>query len=182
MSRLEFLRQKAPDNYVAGIGRGATGFTTRSDIGPAREGPTEAALVAALERAVRSNAGTADDEDAFAEDEVGLFAGSEWQDQEDDEADRIFDSVEAKMDRRRAARKLERQRIEKEEHARKNPTIAEQFSDAKRALATVTDDEWANLPEIGDITGRNKRRQNLRERTYSGGDFFAPGGVKCNSI
>jgi pre-mRNA-processing factor 6 len=170
MSRLEFLRQKAPDNYVAGIGRGATGFTTRSDIGPAREGPTEAALVAALERAVRSNAGTADDEDAFAEDEAGLFAGSEWQDQEDDEADRIFESVEAKMDRRRAARKLERQRIEKEEYARKNPTIAEQFADAKRALATVTDDEWANLPEVGDLTGRNKRREDLRKRTYNAGD------------
>ena len=26
----------APSNYVAGLGRGATGFTTRSDIGPAR--------------------------------------------------------------------------------------------------------------------------------------------------
>ena len=26
----------APTNYVAGLGRGATGFTTRSDIGPAR--------------------------------------------------------------------------------------------------------------------------------------------------
>jgi pre-mRNA-processing factor 6 len=25
-----------PPNYVAGLGRGATGFTTRSDIGPAR--------------------------------------------------------------------------------------------------------------------------------------------------
>ena len=27
----------APMGYVAGVGRGATGFTTRSDIGPARE-------------------------------------------------------------------------------------------------------------------------------------------------
>ena len=27
----------APANYVAGLGRGAIGFTTRSDIGPARE-------------------------------------------------------------------------------------------------------------------------------------------------
>ena len=26
-----------PTNYVAGLGRGAVGFTTRSDIGPARE-------------------------------------------------------------------------------------------------------------------------------------------------
>ena len=32
-----FLGQKAPPNYVAGLGRGATGFTTRSDIGPARD-------------------------------------------------------------------------------------------------------------------------------------------------
>jgi hypothetical protein len=28
--------QAPPTNYVAGLGRGATGFTTRSDIGPAR--------------------------------------------------------------------------------------------------------------------------------------------------
>ena len=30
---------KAPGNYVAGLGRGAIGFTTRSDIGPARDQP-----------------------------------------------------------------------------------------------------------------------------------------------
>src|SRR5271154_97902 len=127
MSRLDFLRQKAPDNYAPGIGRGATGFTTRSDIGPAREGPSEEVLVAALKREMRATTGTIDDEDAFAEDEAGLFAGSEWQDQEDDEADRIFDTVEAKLDRRRAAAKIERQRREKEEYAKKNPTISEQF-------------------------------------------------------
>lgn len=28
---------QAPPNYVAGLGRGATGFTTRSDIGPSRQ-------------------------------------------------------------------------------------------------------------------------------------------------
>ena len=33
----EFLTLPAPLGYVAGVGRGATGFTTRSDIGPARE-------------------------------------------------------------------------------------------------------------------------------------------------
>ena len=32
-----FLGQKAPQGYVPGLGRGATGFTTRSDIGPARD-------------------------------------------------------------------------------------------------------------------------------------------------
>src|SRR5579859_7589105 len=177
MSRLDFLRQKAPENYAAGIGRGATGFTTRSDIGPAREGPSEAAMVAAIGRKLRATAGGLDDEEAFqeAEDEAGLFASSEWQSMEDDEADRLFDAVEAKLDRRRAARKLERERREKEEFARKNPTIQEQFADAKRALATVTDDQWANLPEPGDITGKNKRRPNPRERTYAVGDSVLQG-------
>ena len=37
--RLEFLNTKPPPNYVAGLGRGATGFTTRSDIGSARAAP-----------------------------------------------------------------------------------------------------------------------------------------------
>lgn len=50
MSKRNFLDQEAPANYVAGLGRGATGFTTRSDIGPAREGPSEEAIKAALAR------------------------------------------------------------------------------------------------------------------------------------
>ncbi|OMO59772.1 hypothetical protein CCACVL1_24635 [Corchorus capsularis] len=37
--RLDFLNSKPPPNYVAGLGRGATGFTARSDIGPARAAP-----------------------------------------------------------------------------------------------------------------------------------------------
>jgi len=184
MSRLDFLRQKAPENYVAGIGRGATGFTTRSDIGPAREGPSEAALVAAIGRQARATAGvsTDEDDDALAElqDEVGLLARAQWQDQEDDEADRIFDAVEARLDRRRQTAKLERQRKEQEEYARKNPTIQEQFADVKRGLATVTDDEWASIPEAGDITGKNKRRQDLRERTYAVGDSVLLGMINSS--
>lgn len=180
MSRLDFLRQKAPENYVAGIGRGATGFTTRSDIGPAREGPSEQALVAAVARQLKATQGQVDDDDDNMIDEVGMLASSEWQDQEDDDADRIFDAVEAKLDKRRATAKAERLRKEKEEYARKNPTIQEQFADAKRALATVTDDEWATLPEPGDLTEKNKRRPDLRERTYAVSDSVALGAL--NSV
>ena len=32
-----FMGVSAPLGYVAGVGRGATGFTTRSNIGPARD-------------------------------------------------------------------------------------------------------------------------------------------------
>lgn len=36
--KYSFLTAKPPPNYVPGLGRGASGFTTRSDIGPARPG------------------------------------------------------------------------------------------------------------------------------------------------
>jgi hypothetical protein len=36
---VSFNSMPAPANYVPGLGRGATGFTTRSDIGPARMAP-----------------------------------------------------------------------------------------------------------------------------------------------
>jgi hypothetical protein len=48
-TKKHFLGMPAPSGYVAGVGRGATGFTTRSDIGPARDStdiPMEAALTA----------------------------------------------------------------------------------------------------------------------------------------
>ena len=48
--RRDFLNQPAPENYVAGLGRGATGFTTRSDLGPAREGPSEDQIKEAMKR------------------------------------------------------------------------------------------------------------------------------------
>ncbi|KAF0890748.1 hypothetical protein E2562_004241 [Oryza meyeriana var. granulata] len=38
-ARCDFLNSKPPRNYVAGLGRGAIGFTTRWDIGPARAAP-----------------------------------------------------------------------------------------------------------------------------------------------
>ena len=42
--RLDFLNSKPPANYIAGAGRGASGFTTRSDIGPARTAPPSTSI------------------------------------------------------------------------------------------------------------------------------------------
>lgn len=120
--RNDFLSQAAPENYVAGLGRGATGFTTRSDLGPAREGPSEDQIKEALaKRAAQLGqaAPTAygatekkaddhdDDDDRFQdpENEVGLFANGTY-DRDDDEADRIYQEVDEKMDRRRKIRRL----------------------------------------------------------------------------
>lgn len=121
------MNQPAPENYVAGLGRGATGFTTRSDLGPAREGPTPEQFQAALAKraqhlgaapptaygAGREKGGKQDEKEEEEEDErfqdpdneVGLFAYGQF-DQEDDEADRIYREVDEKMDRRRKSRRL----------------------------------------------------------------------------
>lgn len=61
-----------------------------------------------------------------------------------------------------------RERQEREEYERKNPKIQQQFADLKRSLASVSEEQWANLPEVGDLTGKNRRaKQNLRQRFYA---------------
>ena len=117
--RKDFLSQKAPENYVAGLGRGATGFTTRSDLGPARSGPSEEEIREALAKRA-AQLGSApptaygvtakkpeEEEDgqfADAENEEGLFATGNY-DREDDEADRIYQAVDERMDKRRRSRR-----------------------------------------------------------------------------
>ncbi|KAK9471598.1 PRP1 splicing factor, N-terminal-domain-containing protein [Dipodascopsis tothii] len=165
--RRDFLNEQAPDNYVPGLGRGATGFTTRSDIGPAKEGPTEDAIKAALaKRAEQLKNGDDDDDDGRFEDndnEEGLFASGTY-DEDDEEADRIYREVDAKMDLRRRARREAREKREQEEYELKNPKISKQFADLKRALSTVTDEEWAAIPDVGDLTGKNRRSRKMMQQ------------------
>src|SRR4051794_11857055 len=91
----EFLHKEAPPNYIAGLGRGATGFTTRSDIGPAREAPEGAAEKAlAQAQAAAEGKGRRDtdeeDENQFQDpdNEVGLFNTAPYE-ADDEDADRI---------------------------------------------------------------------------------------------
>lgn len=182
-TRRDFLSQPAPENYVAGLGRGATGFTTRSDLGPARDGPSDDQIKEALAKRAQqlglapdgAKKGKDDDEGGVGEDEqryqdpdneVGLFAGGLY-DKDDEEADKIWEWVDERMDRRKRQRE-EREQTERDEYERNNPKIQQQFTDLKRALATVSDDDWANLPEVGDLTGKNRRsKQALRQRFYA---------------
>lgn len=179
-SRQAFLSQEAPENYVAGLGRGATGFTTRSDLGPAREGPSEEQIKEALaKRAAQLGLSTdagkkgddGDDEPERYQDpdnEVGLFAGGIY-DKDDDEADRIYREVDEKMAKRGKKRREAREQAGREQYERDNPKIQQQFADLKRALGTVTDDEWAALPEVGDLTGKARRAREARrnQRSYA---------------
>lgn len=116
-SRRDFLSQPAPENYVAGIGRGAVGFTTRSDLGPARDGPSEEQISSAIKKRseqlglteAKDSGGGGDDEDENRyqdpDNEVGLFAGGIYE-KDDEDADRIWREVDDKMAKRRQKQRL----------------------------------------------------------------------------
>eukprot|EP00252_Welwitschia_mirabilis_P025694 TRINITY_DN8153_c0_g1_i1.p1 TRINITY_DN8153_c0_g1~~TRINITY_DN8153_c0_g1_i1.p1 ORF type:complete len:1021 (-),score=226.59 TRINITY_DN8153_c0_g1_i1:62-3124(-) len=176
--RLEFLNSKPPPNYVAGLGRGATGFTTRSDIGPARAAPdlpdrSAATAIGAAGRG-RGKPGAAPEEEEEADDDkgydenqkfdefegndMGLFASAEY-DEDDKEADAIWEAIDKRMDSRRKDRREARLKQEIEKYRASNPKITEQFADLKRKLYTLSAEEWDSIPEIGDYSLRNKKKR-----------------------
>lgn len=113
-TRRDFLSQPAPENYVAGLGRGATGFTTRSDLGPAREGPSEDQIKAAVaKRSAQLGLTESKDDDNDQDEsryqdpdnEVGLFAGGIYE-KDDEEADRVWQDVDDRMAKRRQKQRL----------------------------------------------------------------------------
>lgn len=183
-NKLAFLSQPAPAGYVAGLGRGASGFTTRSDIGPAREGPSDEAVAAA-----RAKRGEEDEEDEERyqdpEEESGLFASAVYE-RDDEEADRIWDSVDQQMDERRRKQREARERAELEEERARTPKIQAQFADLKRNLTSVSAEEWAALPEPGNLTAKRRKAASLREsrdnRTYALPDSVLVGNRDRNQV
>ncbi|XP_065063649.1 pre-mRNA-processing factor 6-like isoform X2 [Rhopilema esculentum] len=166
-----FIGVPAPLGYVPGLGRGATGFTTRSDIGPARDStdvPDERHL-----EALKRKKDDDDDEnedlndsnyDEFAGYGGSLFATGNY-DKDDDEADAVYDSIDKRMDERR---KLRRERLLKEEiekYRQERPKIQQQFSDLKRKLSDISADEWSSIPDVGDA--RNKKQRNPRSEKFT---------------
>ncbi|KAG6541752.1 hypothetical protein Mapa_016764 [Marchantia paleacea] len=180
--RLDFLNTRPPPNYVAGLGRGATGFTTRSDIGPARAAPDlpdRAATTIGGAGAPpvgagrgRGKGGVEEEEeeaeekgydenqkfDEFEGNDVGLFATGEY-DEDDKEADAVWESIDKRMDSRRKDRREARLKKEIEKYRASNPKITEQFADLKRKLVTLSTQEWESIPEIGDYSMRNKKKR-----------------------
>eukprot|EP01125_Pyxidicula_operculata_P005545 TRINITY_DN1956_c0_g9_i1.p1 TRINITY_DN1956_c0_g9~~TRINITY_DN1956_c0_g9_i1.p1 ORF type:complete len:938 (+),score=262.31 TRINITY_DN1956_c0_g9_i1:50-2863(+) len=163
-----------PPNYVAGLARGASGFTTRSDLGPARmaaDPPPNAGgranpigYVPGKGRGATSFSGgdmEGDNErDNFgtnlADDEVGLFTGVAF-DEDDDEADRMYNAIDDRMDNRRKNRreKLLQQTVAKIQQER--PKISQMFVDAKAPLASISFEQWEALSDPGDVSHSNKR-------------------------
>ncbi|CAN6351044.1 unnamed protein product [Urochloa humidicola] len=171
-ARYDFLNSKPPPNYVAGLGRGATGFTTRSDIGPARAAPDlpDRSAAAAAPGAGRGRGRAPGDNDGgeeyygnqkfdeFEGNDAGLFSSADYDD-DDREADAVWEGIDQRMDSRRRDRREARLKEEIEEYRASNPKITEQFADLKRKLADLPAHEWESIPEIGDYSLRNKKQR-----------------------
>ncbi|CCH41347.1 Pre-mRNA-processing factor 6 [Wickerhamomyces ciferrii] len=168
MERKAFLDQEAPIGYIAGIGRGATGFTTRADVGAGRLPPQQ--------RDIGS-----DDEDNYQDvDEDGLL-GDKTLNKEDEEADEIYQEIDNRLKNRN------KRRISPNDDATTTGNngnddnltkISNQFVDLKKNLSSISEDQWANLPEVGDLTKRNKRQRKLlqeQKRTYAAPDSLLAG-------
>lgn len=166
-----FIELAAPLGYVPGLGRGATGFTTRSDIGPARDADD----IPEDRHANQAKKRKADDEEEEEDlndanyDEFEGYGGSicarDPYDKDDEEADEIYFNIDTRMDEKRKERREKRLKEELERYRQERPKIQQQFSDLKRDLAGVTLEEWSNLPEVGDA--RNKKMRNPRQEKFT---------------
>ncbi|KAL4171204.1 hypothetical protein KRP22_009302 [Phytophthora ramorum] len=202
----------APANYVPGLGRGAVGFTTRSDIGPARapmtqDGTQDAPFLPPAGRgrgmdmprpgpgpgpgpSAGRGSGTAgmggfgrekDENEDFGDysetnyDEFsgyssrGLFQDTPY-DQDDQEADDVYEQVDERMDSRRKRRREIRQLEELKKARKEMPKISDQFADLKSSLQSMSDAEWEMIPDIGDYSLKYKTNTALQKRN----EMFAP--------
>ncbi|CAH6720172.1 pre-mRNA-splicing factor 6 [[Candida] jaroonii] len=159
MERKAFLDQQPPPGYVAGIGRGATGFVTGGDSG-------------ALETLNQFENSDSENENDVSD--VGLLAGKT---KDDDEAEKIYEEIEKRLSSRRRDNQVTK--VEEEDQ------LENRFTDLKRALTTVSEDQWKQLPEAIDLTKRNKRMRLLeqsRQRFYATPDnlIAAQSGINTN--
>ncbi|GIX62893.1 pre-mRNA-processing factor 6, putative [Babesia caballi] len=170
-----------PSHYAPGAGRGATAFTTRADFGYAAAatldpfGKPPPGYVPGRGRGATSFAGGISRDDvadsldrsaAGGEDTVNLenerlFHDAEY-DEEDQEADLIYEAIDARMDERRRSRRETKIKDEVTRQRAEKPTIQQQLAPLKRDLESLTMEEWESIPAIGDYSLKRKQ-QNKRQ-------------------
>ena len=210
-------RVAAPKGYIPGLGRGAAGFTTRSDVGPmaapgamdddaggnssaggsrsaelraakmgmkppggdgsaAATAPTgmfgaapqgyvpgagRGAGLSAKANADQGPTGTFDSFGGYNNNDPRNQTGEEGQyDEDDDEADKVWAAIDEKMNNKRKRKASARQLQEAEdEQPSSRSKIGVQFRELKEKLADVTEDQWANIPDVGDYSLKFKQKQ-----------------------
>lgn len=143
---------------------------TRPDLGSGRD----AALAAPNSRFNSDRSLTIvreEDEERMAmnENEEGLLAPSGAYGAEDEEADRVFALVDAKLEERGARRraKAEAMAALKRQHplqTGEDGSASAVFTDLKKDLSRVSMEEWAALPEAGDFRTKRVKKSSDKER------------------
>jgi pre-mRNA-processing factor 6 len=125
----------APAGYVPGAGRGAGLGGKPDDEG----GPT----------------GVYDSFGGYAErpSEEGQY------DDDDDEADKVWAAIDERMNNKRKRKKGNTADANEDEQKSSRAKIGAQFRELKEKLADVTEDEWHNIPEVGDHSLKFKTKQ-----------------------
>jgi pre-mRNA-processing factor 6 len=160
----------APAGYIPGFGRGAVGFTTRSDIGPMRTpepgpGGAPSGYVAGAGRGAQPIDGDADrgdysetKYDEWVGYEGSLFANYGEYDDEDKEADDAYTKIDMVMDTRRKSRREERLKAELMKFRKEKPPVSQMFQDLKANLSKMSPEMWNGIPDVGDYKVKKVKR------------------------
>ncbi|KAG1674074.1 Pre-mRNA-processing factor 6 [Nymphon striatum] len=183
----QFLGVDAPLGYVAGVGRGATGFTTRSDIGPARDANDVSDDRHAASKRKKDDEDEEEDlndnnYDEFAGYSGSLFTKNDPYDKDDEEADQIYEAIDKRMDEKRKEYREIRLKKELERYRQERPKIQQQFSDLKRKLVEVSEDDWKNIPDVGDVRNKKQRNPRLEKFTPVPDSFLAKAGLTNEKV
>jgi len=201
-----------PKGYIPGLGRGAAGFTTRSDVGPAGSDVTPSATSsgsrAAEARAAKlaaqrqnqtgvvseggrfgvapqgyipgmgrgassmgvgqANVGSTDGGPSSAIQENRAQSHISNYEDDDEEADRIYDEVDKRMKMKRkknADGDINDNEDDEGGLGSSRKKISHQFRELKEQLATVSEAEWASIPDVGDYSLRYKQKR--RQETFT---------------
>ncbi|KYN98740.1 putative pre-mRNA-processing factor 6 [Plasmodium gaboni] len=136
---------KPPPGYIPGKGRGVTGFSG----GVSRDDTTDDK---------DKNDYSDFNYDEFHGYSESLFKDTEY-DEEDKEADEIYDKIDSLMDIRRKSRRENKLKEEISKMRAKKPTIQQQFSDLKKNLANVTVEEWESIPTVLQYSSKQKQKK-----------------------
>ena len=160
MRRQRFDPGPAPSNYVPGLGRGASGFTTRSDIGPARSNIDLGVQKPEENTNTEYNYSDGNFDESEGYKGENLFASDPYE-EDDKEADLIWESIDKRMDSRRKKARDIKLLQELSDYRQKRPKIQYEFADLKKKLSDVSESEWFKIPEIGDRSIKKNKRPEI---------------------
>jgi pre-mRNA-processing factor 6 len=110
-----------------------------------------------------------------------LFSRGTPYDEDDVEADKIYDAVDERMDSQRKRRREMKMLEDMKKNRNQRPKIGDQFADLKMELATVTAEQWDSIPDVGDHS--LKLKQKKRNDVYMPvPDYLLASGASNNAL